>query len=250
MLCFRKIKGEFLFFKIALIAACSPFVCAAEELEHNKMYCAESFRAGSTQEFSLTIPEFTHSAMFLLTGGVGSEAIYIKQNEAPNRDDYDYKSRYFSHGNFNLLRIINPRPGRHIVLIRAEKLLKNINLYYFHDYISSYTPNVIDLTKQSPFQQTWRKKGQFSLHAIDVPEGQSTLTLALTSDSGDADMIAKFHSTPTSKTDFDAKSDNFLTDEKIIFTNPKAGRYFIRVDAYSFINNLKLVADYTPAVDH
>jgi len=250
MLYRRIMKFACLLLKIGLIAANSPPVFAAETLEHNKMYCAESFRAGSTQEFPLTIPEFTQSVMFVLTGGVGSEGIYIKRNEAPSHDDYDYKSRYFSYGKFNLLRITNPRPGHHIVLISAEKALKNINLYYFHDYISSYTPNVINFTKQHPFRQDWRKNGQFSLHAIDIPEGQSSLSFTLTSDSGDADMIIKLHKAPTSKTDYDAKSDGFLTKEKIIFTNPKAGRYFIRVDAYSFINNLKLAADYTPAFKH
>ncbi|MFC5476258.1 M4 family metallopeptidase [Paraherbaspirillum soli] len=78
---------------------------------------------------------------------------------------------------------------------------------------------------------------------ITVPAGARNLNFKLSGGSGDGDIYAKSGSAPTTGT-YDAKSDGPTTSESITIAAPKAGTYYLLLNAYQTISGVTLVANY------
>ena len=79
---------------------------------------------------------------------------------------------------------------------------------------------------------------------IDVPAGQSNLTINLSGGSGDADLYVRFNAKPTLSTYACRPYLNGNT-ESCSFTSPAAGRWWILLHAYSSYSSASLRATYT-----
>ncbi|WP_226470336.1 M4 family metallopeptidase [Luteimonas panaciterrae] len=78
---------------------------------------------------------------------------------------------------------------------------------------------------------------------LDVPAGSSNLTFTISGGTGDADMYVKLGSMPTD-TSYDCRPYKSGNSEVCTFATPTAGKYYVRLKAYSSYSGVTLVGDY------
>jgi serine protease len=79
---------------------------------------------------------------------------------------------------------------------------------------------------------------------IDVPSGQTNLTISISGGSGDADLYVRQGSKPTLST-YTCRPYLSGNNETCSFTNPAAGRWWVLLNAYSAYSNTSLRAVYS-----
>jgi serine protease len=87
------------------------------------------------------------------------------------------------------------------------------------------------------------KAGQDMMFSIVVPAGKSTLTFKTSGTIGDADIYAAFGRLPTDYS-YDKFSDNYGDYETITFKSPKAGTYYLLLEAYQPFSGVTLTGTY------
>ena len=86
-------------------------------------------------------------------------------------------------------------------------------------------------------------KGSEQFYVVEVPAGAAKLTIEISSGGGDADLYTKFASKPT-QTSYDCRPYRTGNTESCTVTAPKAGKYYVRIHAYSTYSALQVVAKY------
>ncbi|MBI3284248.1 MAG: M4 family metallopeptidase [Burkholderiales bacterium] len=86
-------------------------------------------------------------------------------------------------------------------------------------------------------------KGSSKLYSLVVPSGKTSLTFKLSGGSGDGDIYSKFGVAPTT-TSYEKKSDGSTNTETISISYPKAGTYYLLVNAYATVSSTSLVGTY------
>jgi len=104
-------------------------------------------------------------------------------------------------------------------------------------------PATIPLTKGVAKTGISLAKGAKLTYTLVVPTGAKNLTFKLSGGSGDGDIYLKFGSAPTT-TSFELKSDGSTNTETITVAAPKAGTYYLLLNAYSAVTNTSLVANH------
>ncbi len=79
---------------------------------------------------------------------------------------------------------------------------------------------------------------------IDVPSGATDLQVSISGGSGDADLYTQFNAQPTDNS-YSCRPYAGGNNENCNEPNPSAGRWHVRVKAYSSFSGLSLVASYT-----
>jgi vibriolysin len=97
--------------------------------------------------------------------------------------------------------------------------------------------NGVALTGQSA------STGANKYYRLVVPSGQTTLTIAISGGTGDADMYVKFGTDPTSSS-YDCRPYLSGNAETCTFTNPAAGNWNVMVNAYSSFSGLSITGTY------
>ncbi|WP_184502349.1 S8 family peptidase [Xanthomonas sp. F10] len=80
-------------------------------------------------------------------------------------------------------------------------------------------------------------------YTVKVPSGASSLSVATSGGSGDADLYVRFGSAPTDSA-YDCRPYRNGNNETCTFNSPQAGTYYVRVKAYSTFSGVSLKADY------
>jgi vibriolysin len=87
--------------------------------------------------------------------------------------------------------------------------------------------------------------GSFSCtYTLSVPAGQSSLSFALSGGTGDGDMYVKFGAAPTTSV-YDCRPYLSGNNETCNFTNPAAGTWYVKVNAYSDFSGASLKGTYS-----
>jgi serine protease len=86
--------------------------------------------------------------------------------------------------------------------------------------------------------------GSQTFFYIDVPSGQSNLTVALSGGSGDADLYVRFNAKPTLSS-YNCRPYLNGNNETCSFTNPSAGRWWIMLHGYTSYSGASLKATYS-----
>ena len=89
-------------------------------------------------------------------------------------------------------------------------------------------------------------KGAVRDFTLVVPAGQSTLTIATSGGTGDADLYVRRGSAPTTST-YDCRPYKTGNAETCTFTSPVAGTYYVQVRAYQAVSGLTLQGSYAAA---
>jgi serine protease len=104
-------------------------------------------------------------------------------------------------------------------------------------------PTDTPLTNNVPVTVSDSSGGQKYFY-IDVPSGQSNLTISISGGSGDADLYVLFNSKPT-QSSYSCRPYLNGNNETCSFTNPAAGRWWVMLHAYTAYSNTSLRAVYT-----
>jgi serine protease len=86
--------------------------------------------------------------------------------------------------------------------------------------------------------------GSQQFYYIDVPSGQSSLSIALSGGSGDADLYVRFGSKPTTST-YQCRPYLNGNNESCSFSNPSAGRWWVMLHGYTAYSGASLRATHT-----
>lgn len=86
--------------------------------------------------------------------------------------------------------------------------------------------------------------GAQAFYKIDVPAGQTSLTITISGGTGDADMYTKFGARPTLST-YDCRPYKTGNAETCTVTNPAAGSYYVMLNAYSAYSGVTIKATYS-----
>jgi vibriolysin len=85
--------------------------------------------------------------------------------------------------------------------------------------------------------------GSQSFFKIDVPAGQSSLTITISGGTGDVDLYTKSGARPTLST-YDCRPYKTGNSESCSYTAPAAGTYYVLLNGYSAYTGLTLTATY------
>jgi vibriolysin len=99
------------------------------------------------------------------------------------------------------------------------------------------------LTSGRPVSGLSGASGSQAFFKIEVPAGQSTLTVTITGGSGDADLYTKFGSRPTLSS-YDCRPYKTGNAEPCTYTAPAAGTYYVLLNGYSAYSGVTLTATY------
>jgi vibriolysin len=86
--------------------------------------------------------------------------------------------------------------------------------------------------------------GSQSFFKIDVPAGQTTLTITMSGGTGDADLYTKLGARPTLSV-YDCRPYQSGNGETCTVTAPAAGTYYVMLNAYSAYSGVTLTATYS-----
>ena len=101
---------------------------------------------------------------------------------------------------------------------------------------------LVDGVSQGPLSSS--VTGEWIDFYIDVPANTAQLDVNISGGSGDADLYVNFGSNPTT-TSYDCRPYLAGNNESCSFTNPAAGRWYVRVRTYSAYSGVNIVADLT-----
>lgn len=104
-------------------------------------------------------------------------------------------------------------------------------------------PAGIPLTKGVAKTGISLAKNAKQIYTLVVPAGAKNLTFKLSGGSGDGDIYLKFGAAPTT-TSYEQKSDGSTNTETITVATPKAGTYYLLLNAYAAVSNTTLVANH------
>ncbi|MEZ5523097.1 MAG: PPC domain-containing protein [Dokdonella sp.] len=84
-----------------------------------------------------------------------------------------------------------------------------------------------------------------STYTLDVPAGASNLSFSIAGGSGDADLYVRLGSAPTTSS-YNCRPYLNGNNETCTFSAPTAGRYYVRIRAYSTFSGVTLSTSFTP----
>ncbi|MEK8031449.1 M4 family metallopeptidase [Ideonella sp. DXS29W] len=100
------------------------------------------------------------------------------------------------------------------------------------------------LTNGTPVSGLSGASGSQTFFKIDVPAGQSTLTITISGGTGDVDLYTKLGARPTLST-YDCRPYQSGNAETCTVTSPAAGTYYVMLNGYSAYSGVTLTATYS-----
>ena len=100
------------------------------------------------------------------------------------------------------------------------------------------------LTNGTPVSGLSGASGSQAFFKIDVPAGQTTLTITITGGTGDADLYTKLGSRPTLSS-YDCRPYTNGNVETCTYNAPAAGTYYVLLNGYSAYSGVTLKATYS-----
>lgn len=82
------------------------------------------------------------------------------------------------------------------------------------------------------------------IYTLQVPTNASNLSFSTNGGTGDVDLYVKFNAVPTLNS-FDCKSTGSTNNERCDITSVQNGTYYVMLDAWSAIEEVSLIANYT-----
>ncbi len=105
-------------------------------------------------------------------------------------------------------------------------------------------PVVNPLTNGVPVGSLSGGSGNKKYYALEVPAGQSSLAFEISGGSGDADLYVRSGAVPSTST-YDCRPYKAGNAEVCSFTNPRAGTWYVMLNAYSAYSGVTLKGTYS-----
>ncbi|MCD9028947.1 pre-peptidase C-terminal domain-containing protein [Luteimonas sp. BDR2-5] len=198
--------------------------------------------AGSELLYALTVPEgVTGPLTITSSGGSGNVSLYVSFEAEPQADDYDFASQ--RPGNNETVRINAPQAGVYYIKLAGEAAFSGVTLQARHAEAAGPGPGGNELENGVPVTAISGATGSEQFWTIEVPAGTTSLSVAMSGGSGDADLYVRQGSQPT-VSDYDCRPYNLGNNETCTFTNPQAGTWHVMIRAYSAFEGVTLVGNW------
>ncbi|MFL6588055.1 MAG: pre-peptidase C-terminal domain-containing protein [Luteimonas sp.] len=211
----------------------------ATELTNRTPVSGLSGAAGAELLYSITVPEGVSGPLSITTsGGSGNVTLYVSQDEEPQADAYDFISQ--RPGNNEVVRIANFEAGTYYVKVVGVTAFANVSVQARHNPPSDGGGDG-GLQNGVPVTGVGGAAGSQQFWTIQVPAGTSTMTVAMSGGTGDADLYVRAGAQPTTAT-YDCRPFTAGNNETCTISNPQAGTYHVLINAYSTFSGASLVA--------
>jgi|GEM_PF-1304496 len=213
----------------------------AIELVNRTPVSGLSGAAGSELLYAITVPEGVSGPLSITTsGGSGNVSLFVSADEEPSADSFDFASQ--RPGNNEVVRIASAEAGTYYVKVVGQSAFANVTLQARHNPPSDGGGDgglqngvpVTDIAGETGSQQFW---------TIQVPAGTSSLTVAMSGGTGDADLYVRAGSQPTT-TAYDCRPYLLGNNETCTISNPAGGTYHVLINAYSTFSGASLTASW------
>ena len=211
----------------------------ATELVNRTPVSGLSGAAGTELLYAITVPEGVSGPLSITTsGGSGNVSLYVSKDEEPSADGFDFASQ--RPGNNEVVRIASVEAGIYYVKIVGQSAFANVTVQARHAEPSEGGGDgslrngvpVTGIGGAVASQQFW---------TIQVPAGTSSLTVAMSGGTGDADLYVRAGAQPTTTT-YDCRPYLTGNNETCTISNPAAGTYHVLINAYTAFDGASLTA--------
>lgn len=175
-------------------------------------------------------------------GDVDAELYTVAADTSPQQVRYAYDIAYPTNLEFQM---VYKAFASGIAYLKVQPYFSSgTNLSYDLLYAAAGATDSMGLSNGVPQTVAAIAKGAYVDFVLQVPPGQTNLTITLSGGTGDADLYVAQGYFPWSA--WDAQSENSGNSESIVITNPVSGEWFIEPYGYSPSSNFAVRATYTP----
>lgn len=182
--------------------------------------------------YTIEVPAGASDLTVNISGGSGDADLYLRFGAQPTTDTYD--CRPFLNGNTERCSIAAPSAGIYHVMVRGFSAYSGLRLVADYSEVSAQA----DSLSQSGISGS---QGQYVDFQLDVPAGQSSVSVSISGGSGDADLYVRFGQNPTEAT-FDCRPFLNGNNETCTISNAQEGTYYIRLRAFRSFSGVTLNA--------
>ncbi|MEP7186199.1 MAG: pre-peptidase C-terminal domain-containing protein, partial [Rhodanobacter sp.] len=206
------------------------------ELQNNVAVTGASASTGRDNDYFITVPAGATNLVMSISGGTGDADLYTKAGSAPTTSSYD--CRPYKSGNAESCTVAAPVAGKYYVKVHGYAAYSGVTVKA--SYIAgggggggSGLQNGVPVTSQSG------AASQELSYTVTVPAG-SSLTIASSGGTGDADLYVKKSSAPTTSS-YDCRPYKTGNAESCSFSGA-SGTYYIKLRGYTAFSGVQLKA--------
>ena len=179
-----------------------------------------------------------------LYGGKGNGDVYVQLGAIPTT--FFFLAKSAGPSNEENIVINAPLSGFYYVMLKAQEDVSNATLV-----VNFQAPSFIEkLTNAVAASEINLARSHSALFSIFVPRNQSVLSFRLQNAmpdrddlAGDGDLYVRFGDIPTTEL-YDEKSEISGNNEVVTFFRPRAGTYYVMVNAYRPMRRGRLVGEF------
>lgn len=194
--------------------------------------------AGSSQYFSIKIPEGATNLVIAISGGSGDADLFVQLGELPTPGSYSCGSQGIDSSESCQYSL--PPPGVYYIQVYGFTSYSNVTLSVNYDL---EPPSVVSLGRGETVYDLADATGSQRYFSIDLPAGASNLVVRTFGGYGDADLYVRAGGLPTLY-EFDCGSWDSGNYEECIFQEPAPASHYILLDAYTSYSEVALFVDY------
>ncbi len=207
---------------------------ATTELQNNVGVTGVAAATGADNDYFITVPAGASNLVMSISGGTGDADLYTRFGSAPTTSVYD--CRPYKAGNAESCTVATPSAGKYYVKVHAYSAYSGVMVK------ASYSTGGGSggLQNGVPVTGLAGSASQELSYTVTVPSGTSSLAIAISGGTGDADLYVKKGSAPTTSV-YDCRP--YLTGnaETCTFSAP-SGTYYIKVRGYTAFSGVSLKA--------
>jgi hypothetical protein len=201
---------------------------------------------GGQRLYTLDVPAHQSAVTFATTGGPGNLDMKVGFGAAPTATTGDCTSA----GADSVERCtVSGRDvaGTWYVLLTATSSFSNVTLTATVSAYGTGTSPVRALTSGQAVTAVSGVVGDWLMYSLQVPAGQTRLSVALSEGTGNADLYLRHGSTPDLAT-FNCRSNTSGNTESCEVSAPQAGTWYVMLRGYTGFSGAKLVGTVVPPV--
>jgi Zn-dependent metalloprotease len=191
---------------------------------------------GSMKVYTFQVPAGASALTFATSGGTGDLDLYVKFGAAPTTTSYDY--RPYKDGNNETVNATTATAGTWYVMVHGYTAFSGATLKA--SYSNTPSNQLQDGVTVSGLSAA---SGGMLRYTVVVPTGVTSLSIAMSGGTGDADLYVKRGTAPTTSS-YDYRPYLDGNNETVSVANPVAGTYHVMIHAYSAFSGLSIVANY------
>lgn len=185
--------------------------------------------------YKIEVPSGRSVMEVSIAGGTGNCDLYVRYGAKPTVSSWDY--RPYLPDNKEMVTISKPQTGTWFIMLRARQAYSGVTLKADHWFDGTVTL----LTNGVPKTNISDVEDGEKYFRILVPSGRTSLEIAISGGTGDADLYVKLDSVPTTM-EYDYRPYQIGNEETVTIDNPPSGNWLIMVRGYRAYSGLTLVA--------